>query len=69
MSGDIDDIKQFLCDQCEEEIPLGCVSTAILYNYQMLEYEKEAGSMDLIFRHPSTVRDKLESRKRRIYEL
>jgi hypothetical protein len=62
-------VKDIIENHREEQIPLGCVITAILYNSQKLEYEKEYGSKDLIFRHPSTVRDKLESRKRRIYEL
>jgi len=63
------EVKDMIENPGEEEIPLGCVITAILYNYQKLEYEKEVGSKDLIFRLPSSTRDKLESKKRRIYEL
>jgi hypothetical protein len=53
----------------KREAPLGCVITAILYNYQKLEYEKEVGNKDLIFRIPSTERDKLRNKARIIYEL
>ena len=51
------------------EIPLGCVITAILYNYQKLEYEKEVGNKDLTFRLHSTDRNKLRNKARIIYEM
>ena len=63
------DVKEMIEKPDGPEIPLGCVITAILYNYQKLEYEKEVGSKDLKFRLPSTVSNKLRNKARIIYEL
>ena len=62
-------VKEMIEIRGKRQIPLGCVMAAIMYNYQKLEYEKEAGNKDLIFRIPSTERDKLRNKARIIYEL
>ena len=63
------DVKEMIENSSNMKIKLGCVITAILYNYQKLEYEKEVGSKDLKFRLPSTDRDKLRNKARIIYEM
>jgi hypothetical protein len=63
------DVKKMIEQGGEIEIPLGCIITAIMYNYQKLDYEKECGKKDLTFRLPSHIRDKIEIKKRIIYDL
>ena len=62
-------VKEMIEIRGKRQIPLGCVIAAILYNHQKLGYEKEIGNKDLVFRIPSTERDRLEIKKRIIYEL
>ncbi len=63
------DVKEMIELRGNRDAPLGCVITAILYNHQKLENEKEVGKKDLTFRVPSHIRNKLETKKRIIYEL
>jgi len=63
------DVKEMIGLRDKRETPLGCVITAILYNHQKLEYEKEVGNKDLTFRLPSTDRNKLRNKARIIYEM
>ena len=62
-------VKEMIEIRGKRQIPLGCVIAAIMYNYKRLRYEKEIGNKDLVFRIPSTERDRLEIKKRIIYEL
>ena len=63
------DVREMIETPDTGRISLGCVIAAVMYNYQKLEYEKEGGNKDLIFRIPSTERDRLRNKARIIYEL
>ena len=62
-------VKEMIEKPNGPNIPLGCVIVALLYNYNRIEYEKEFGKNDLIFRLPSTERDELKRIEKVIYEL
>jgi hypothetical protein len=63
------DVREMIETPDTGRISLGCVIAAVMYNYQKLQHEKEIGNKDLVFRIPSTERDRLEIKKRIIYEL
>jgi hypothetical protein len=48
----------------ETEIPLGCVITAIAFNYHRFRYLKTAGMEDIIFYAPADIVRELKSRKK-----
>ncbi|MBK6915022.1 MAG: hypothetical protein IPH11_15675 [Ignavibacteriales bacterium] len=52
----------------ETDIPLGCVITAIAYNYHRFRYIKTTGWEDMVFYAPADIVRELKSRKR-IYDV
>jgi len=57
------ELQKFIEASEETQIPLGCVITAIAYNYHRFRYNKTAGMEDIIFYAPPDIVRALKSRK------
>ena len=58
------ELKRIIEADEETEIPLGCVITALAYNYHRFRYLKTAGMEDIIFYAPADIVRELKRKKK-----